>query len=78
MGGGGGGGGMDGPHPATEQEWLDQLLSRIMADYEPASQATAQRAVRSLPTLAVRAKEAKGEPGEGQAVAKAGEPCSVW
>ncbi len=53
-------------------------MSEIMAEYQPASQAAAQRAVRSLPALAVRPKDARGEPGEGQAVARAGEPCSVW
>ncbi|KAL4452673.1 hypothetical protein ABPG75_008335 [Micractinium tetrahymenae] len=63
-------------HPG-EQEWLDRLMSQIMAEYQPASQAAAQRAVRSLPALAVRPKGARGEPGEGQAVARAGEPCSV-
>lgn len=72
MGGGGAGGG------GGEQEWLDRMMSQIMAAYEPPNQGTAQRAVRSLPTLAVRAKDAVGEPGEGQAVARAGEPCSVW
>jgi hypothetical protein len=63
---------------ASEQEWLDQLLSQLMQSYEPTAQPTAQRVVRGLPRLAVRPKEADGEPGEGQAVAKAGEPCSVW
>ena len=79
MGGGLGPAGMGGMGGAGgEQEWLDRMMSQIMAEYEPASQAAAQRAVRSLPTLAVRAKEAAGEPGEGQAIARAGEPCSVW
>ena len=63
---------------ASEQEWLDRLMSDIMAEYQPASQAASQRAVRSLPVLAVRPKDVAGEPGEGQAVARAGEPCSVW
>ena len=49
-----------------------------MEQYEPPSQAASQRAVRNLPLLAVRGKDAAGEPGEGQAVARAGEPCSVW
>ncbi|KAI7836347.1 hypothetical protein COHA_009770 [Chlorella ohadii] len=66
------GGGM-----AQEQEWLDQVMSRIMNEYQPPSQAAAQRAVRSLPKLTVRAKDAAGEPGEGEALARAGEPCSV-
>ncbi|KAL4439039.1 hypothetical protein ABPG77_006976 [Micractinium sp. CCAP 211/92] len=70
------GAGAGGGHP-SEQEWLDRLMSEIMAEYQPASQAAAQRAVRSLPALAVRPKDARGEPGEGQAVARAGEPCSV-
>ena len=61
-----------------EQEWLDQLMSRIMNEYQPASQAAAQRAIRSLPSLTVRPQEAMGEPGDGQAWARAGEPCSVW
>jgi hypothetical protein len=41
-------------------------------------QATARRALRSLRVLAVRPADAQGEPGEGQAVSKAGEPCTVW
>ena len=64
--------------PGGEQEWLDQLMSQVMAEYQPASQAASQRALRSLPTLTVRAKHAEGEPREGQAVARAGEPCSIW
>ncbi len=51
---------------------------QIMNEYQPPSQAAAQRAVRSLPKLTVRAKDATGEPGEGEALARAGEPCSVW
>lgn len=49
-----------------------------MAEYQPASQATSQRAVASLPRLRVRAAGVQGEPGEGEAVARAGEQCSVW
>lgn len=51
---------------------------QIMNEYQPPSQAASQRAVRSLPKLTVRAKDAAGEPGEGEALARAGEPCSVW
>ena len=66
-----------GAHPGG-QEWFDQLMSQIMAEYQPTSQAASQRAVRSLPTLTVRPKDVQGEPWEGEAVARAGEPCSVW
>lgn len=51
---------------------------QIMNEYQPASQAASQRAVRGLPRLAVRPKDAAGEPGEGQALARAGEACTVW
>lgn len=51
---------------------------QIMNEYQPPSQAASQRAVRSLPKLRVRAKDAGEEPREGEALARAGEPCSVW
>ena len=74
----GGGGWMAPPGPGGEEAWLDGVITQIMEQYEPPSQAASHRAVRNLPLLAVRGKDAAGEPGEGQAVARAGEPCSVW
>lgn len=52
--------------------------AQLMNEYVPPTQATSERALRSLPTLKVRAAAATGEPGEGEAICKAGEPCSVW
>lgn len=65
-------------HTLDTSSDLLPLPIQIMNEYQPASQAASQRAVRSLPTLRVRAASAEGEPGEGQAIARAGEPCSVW
>jgi hypothetical protein len=65
------------PAGATEQEWLDQVMSQLMASYEPPAQATAARVRNALPRMKVRAASSAGEPGEGEACVRAGEPCAV-
>lgn len=60
-----------------DQEWLDQIASRLMDEYQPSSTPTAARIRDHLPTYAVRPKSAKGEPTMAQACACAGEPCTI-
>ena len=74
VGGGGRGGGGGG---GSEQDWLDQLMSRLMDEYQPRSIPTAFRISAQLPMYDVRAKGAEGEPAANEAFACAGEPCSI-
>jgi len=62
---------------ASEQEWLDQVMSQLMTSYEPATQPTAARIRNGLPRLKVRAAASTGEAREGEACTRAGEPCAV-
>lgn len=56
---------------------MDQIAARLMEEYQPPSNPTAFRILSKLPTYAVRARGAQGEPNPDEACAFAGEPCTV-
>lgn len=62
---------------ASEGENLDAIISQLMEQYEPRSQATSRRVRAALPRLRVRKAGSSGEAAEGEAVAAAGEACTV-
>jgi len=61
----------------NQQEFFDQLATRMMDEYQPSARPTAQRVRISLETLRVRNADPASEPKGGEAFACAGEPCSV-
>uniref|UniRef100_A0A1D2ACM3 RING-type domain-containing protein n=1 Tax=Auxenochlorella protothecoides TaxID=3075 RepID=A0A1D2ACM3_AUXPR len=63
-----------GVFPGSES--MDDIMTRIMDDYQPVSHPTARRAREAFPRLRVRPAGQK-DPGEGEAAAAAGEPCSI-
>lgn len=61
---------------APGHESMDDIMTRIMDDYQPVSHPTARRVRAGLPRLRVRPADQK-DPDEGEAAAAAGEPCSI-
>lgn len=59
-----------------ENESMDDIMTRIMNEYEPASHPTSQRAQRAFPRLKVRSL-ASASPDVGEASAAPGEVCTV-
>lgn len=61
----------------SNPHFLDEISSRLMEEYQPASHPTAAHIRESLPNLVVRKADAEGEPKVDEAFAREGDPCTI-